>query len=103
MLRARRAQFDVLVQWAPVIAGALTDPGSAERQQLLERWDARLAAFAADTGLSTADRLDALATRAELQKLGDPNAPVSPALAEAIRTQRRRPTGTRTIASSARR
>ncbi len=81
-----RAQFDVLVQWAPVIAGALTDPGSAERQQLLERWDARLAAFAADTGLSTADRLDALATRAELQKLGDPNAPVSPALAEAIRT-----------------
>ena len=80
-----RAQFDVLVQWAPVIAGVLTDPGSAQRKDLIDRWDARLAAFAADTGLSTADRLDALATRAGLQKLLDPNKPVTPALSSAIR------------------
>jgi len=80
-----RAQFDILVQWAPVIAGALTDPHSTERQQLLERWDARLAAFAGDAGLSTADRLDALATRAALLKLADPNGPIPPALSDAIR------------------
>jgi thiol-disulfide isomerase/thioredoxin len=80
-----RAQFDVLVQWAPVIAGVLTDPGSAQRKELIDRWDARLAAFAADTGLSTADRLDALATRAGLQKLLDPSGPVTPALSSAIR------------------
>jgi thiol-disulfide isomerase/thioredoxin len=80
-----RAQFDVLVEWAPVIAGAVTDPGSAERKQLIDRWDTRLAAFSADTSLSTADRLDALATRAGLQKLLDPNGPVAPALSNAIR------------------
>jgi thioredoxin-like negative regulator of GroEL len=80
-----RAQFDVLVQWAAVIAGVLTDPGSTERKQLIDRWDGRLAAFALDTGLSTADRLDALAARAGLQKLLDPNAPVAPALGNAIR------------------
>jgi thioredoxin-like negative regulator of GroEL len=80
-----RAQFDLLVQWAPMIAGALTDPGSADRRQLVERWDARLAAFAADRTLSTADRLDALSSRAALQKLADPNSPVPPALADAVR------------------
>jgi thioredoxin-like negative regulator of GroEL len=80
-----RAQFDVLVDWAPVIAGALTDPGSTERKALIEHWDERLASFAVDNGLSTADRLDALGTRAELQKLADPGAPVAPALREAIR------------------
>jgi len=80
-----RAQLDLLVEWAPLIAGAVTDPGSAERKQLVDRWDARLAAFAADTDLSTADRLDALATRAGLQKLLDPNAPIAPALSDAIR------------------
>ncbi len=80
-----RAQFDVLVGWAALIAGASTDPGSAERKQLIERWDARLAAFAADTSLSTADRLDAMGTRAGLQKLADPNGPIAPALANAIR------------------
>ena len=80
-----RAPFDVLVQWAPVIAGVLTDPGSAERKQLIDRWDARLARFAADTGLSTTDRLDALATRAGLQKLLDPNGPVPQALSDAVR------------------
>ena len=80
-----RAQFDLLVQWAPVIAGALTDPHSTERAQLLERWDARLTAFAGDTGLSTADRLDALGTRAALPKLADPNARILPALSDAIR------------------
>jgi thiol-disulfide isomerase/thioredoxin len=80
-----RAQFDVLVESASVIAGALTDPGSTERKELIAHWDARLAAFARDTSLSTSDRLDALAARAELQKLADPNAPVSPSLGETIR------------------
>jgi len=81
-----RAQFDLLVEWAPMIVGAVTDPQSSERQQLVDRWDARLATFAADQEVSTADRLDALSTRAALQKLLDPNAPVTPALVEAIRS-----------------
>jgi len=80
-----RAQFDLLVEWAPLIAGAVTDPDSPERQQLVGRWDARLAAFAGDVGLSAAERLDALAARAQLQKLADPNAPVAPSLSDAIR------------------
>jgi len=80
-----RTQFDVLVESASVIAGAITDPGSIERKELIDRWETRLAAFAGDRSLSTADRLDALAARAELQKLGDPNDPIAPALAEAIR------------------
>jgi hypothetical protein len=80
-----RALFDLLEQWAPEIAGSLTDPGSKERKQLIDRWDARLAVFAADTGLSTADRLDALATRAGLQKLADPNEPIAQALRDTIR------------------
>ena len=85
-----RAAFDLLVQWAPIIAGSLTDPDSTARQQLIARWDARLAAFADDAGLSTADRLDALSARADLQKLADPNAPVAPALAQAIGTAAQR-------------
>jgi thiol-disulfide isomerase/thioredoxin len=80
-----RAQFDVLVESASVIAGALTDPGSSERTELIGHWDARLAALAADTSLSTSDRLDALAARAELQKLADPNGPAPASLREAIR------------------
>ena len=85
-----RAVFDLLVQWAPVMAGLLTDPDSTPREQLIARWDARLAAFAGDAGLSTADRLDALGARAELQKLADPNGPIAPALAEAIRSAAQR-------------
>jgi thiol-disulfide isomerase/thioredoxin len=81
-----RAQFDVLVESASVIAGAVTDPDSNERKDLIAHWDARLAAFARDSSLSTADRLDALAARAELQKLADANAVVAPSLSEAIRT-----------------
>ncbi|HEY4039248.1 MAG TPA: disulfide isomerase, partial [Burkholderiaceae bacterium] len=67
-------------------AGVITDPGSNERKDLIGHWDARLAALAGDASLSTADRLDALAARAELQKLADPNAAVTPSLSEAIRT-----------------
>jgi thiol-disulfide isomerase/thioredoxin len=81
-----RAQFDVLVEFATLIAGAITDPGSKERKELIEHWDTRLAAFARDTGLSTADRLDALAARAELLKLADANAPVASSLSDAIRS-----------------
>jgi thioredoxin-like negative regulator of GroEL len=80
-----RALFDVLVQWAPEIAGHLTDPGSPPRKDLVERWDARLAAFADDAGLSTADRLDALSTRVALRKLIDPNAVLPAPLADAVR------------------
>ncbi len=81
-----RSVFDLLAQYAPVIVGSLTDPDSAERTQLAARWDARLAALADDAGLSTADRLDALSARADLQKLADPNGPLPPALAESIRS-----------------
>ena len=80
-----RPLFDLLVDRAPQIAGFLTDPGSPARQQLIAHWDSRLAAFAGDTSLSTADRLDALSTRASLQKLLDPNATITPALVETIR------------------
>jgi thiol-disulfide isomerase/thioredoxin len=80
-----RAVFDVLVEFAPVIAGSLTDPGTPQRGDLIEHWDARLAAFAADATLATADRLDALGARAGLQRLANPNGPMPPPLAQAIR------------------
>jgi len=80
-----RALFDVLVQWAPEITGYLTDPGSMGRHDLIARWDSRLAGFAGDTGLATADRLDALSSRVALQRLLDANGPLAPALIEQIR------------------
>jgi len=80
-----RALFDILVQWAPEIAGYLTDPGTPARRDLVERWDSRLAAFAGDAGLSTADRLDALTSRASLAKLADANSLLEPALIDTIR------------------
>jgi thioredoxin-like negative regulator of GroEL len=79
-----RAVFDLLVDYAPQIVGWLTDPGSG-RAELAERWDARLAAFGADTTLATADRLDALAARAGLSRIVDPNQAIEPTLAQAIR------------------
>jgi len=82
-----RALFDLLVEWAPEITGLLTEPDSAARQQLVASWDARLAAFATDAGLAGADRLDALAARVALVRLGNPNASPAPALVAAIRSE----------------
>lgn len=79
-----RAVFDLLVEYAPQFVGLLSDPGSGQRAELAERWDARLAAFGADATLATADRLDALAARAALQRIVDPNQAIDPALAQAI-------------------
>jgi hypothetical protein len=82
-----RALFDLLVGWSPEIAGFLTDPGTPERRDLIALWDARLAAFAGDTSLSTADRLDALSSRVALSRLADANGKLPVDLVETIRTQ----------------
>lgn len=82
-----RAAFDVLVEWAPEITGSLTEPASEARRTLSAAWDGRLAAFAGDATLSTADRLDAQSARAALVRLDDPNAAMPAPLVEAIRAQ----------------
>ncbi len=85
-----RAQMDVLSNQAPEITRALSAPGSAERTELLARYDAALQRFARDAGLSRADRLTAQLARVQLARIDQPkNAPPSlpPALVAELREQ----------------
>lgn len=65
-----RANFDVLVNYGDQIVTALTAVGSAQRNALLAAWNGALDKFAADSTLSTGDRLSAVSTKVALAKLG---------------------------------
>ncbi len=66
----RRSNFDQLVNYAPDLLELLSASGSSERAGLLTSWNAALDQFAADTSLSTADRLSAIAGKVALAKVG---------------------------------
>jgi thioredoxin-related protein len=69
---AARAQMDVLTNYAPDIVRALTPPKGAERATLVEAYNTALKGLQADTTLSRADQLTALAARVELAKIDLP-------------------------------
>jgi thiol-disulfide isomerase/thioredoxin len=66
----RRSNFDQLVNYAPDLLELLSAAGSSERASLLASWNLALDQFAADTGLSNADRLSAIAAKVALAKVG---------------------------------
>jgi thioredoxin-related protein len=69
---AAHAHMDVLTNYAPDIVKALSAPRSAERATLVEAFNTALKALQADTTLSRADQLTALAARVELAKIDLP-------------------------------
>jgi len=69
---AARAHMDVLTNYAPDIVKALTAAKTPERATLVEAFLTTLKGLQADTTLSRADRLTALAARVELAKIDLP-------------------------------
>ena len=66
---AARAQMDVLANYATDITRALSAKGTPQRRELLDAFNAALKRFEADTTLSRADRLTALASRVDLARM----------------------------------
>jgi hypothetical protein len=69
---AARAHMDVLTNYAGDITKALSAPKTAERAALVEAYNTALKRLEADTTLSRADRVTALAARVELAKIDLP-------------------------------
>ncbi len=82
-----RDNFDVIVYYSSAISKAYTLPKSADRAKLNAAWNVALERLAADTSLSTADRLSAVDAQIALAKLDDPKAALSPALLQSVREQ----------------
>ena len=66
----RRSNLDQLVNYAPDLLELLSAAGSSERASLAASWNQALDEFAADVGLSVADRLSAIAGKVALAKVG---------------------------------
>ncbi len=64
-----RENFDLLVNYAANIVPVLSRPGSAERQGLLPAMNTALERLAADTTLSTSDRLSAVSAKVALVQM----------------------------------
>jgi thioredoxin-related protein len=79
-----REMFDLIVNAPDKQIAALTDTKSSERKTLATAWDKVLATLAADAGLSTTDRLDALDGRVAIAHLATPDK-LPPALVETLR------------------
>ncbi len=69
---AARAQMDVLANYATDITRALSAKGTPQRAELLGAFEVALKRFEADTTLSRADRLTALASRVDLARMDAP-------------------------------
>lgn len=83
-----RETFDILVEHPVEITTLLTERGTPARRDLAKQWDVALARLAADTSLSTTDRLSALDGRVGLARLDTPKpAPLAPALLDDVRRQ----------------
>ena len=87
MLRDRRLArelFDLLAGYASQIVGHVTLADTDQRSELTAAWTVALDRLIADSSLSTADRLGALAAKINLAKLGaPPDAPAESLQAEA--------------------
>ncbi len=69
---AARAHMDVLANYATDITRALSAKGTRQRAELLAAFEVALKRFEADTTLSRADRLTALAARVDLARMDAP-------------------------------
>jgi thioredoxin-related protein len=67
-----RAHMDVLANYATDITRALSAKGTPQRAELLAAFELALQRFEADTTLSRADRLTALASRVDLARMDAP-------------------------------
>ena len=69
---AARAHMDVLANYATDITRTLSAKASPQRTELLDAFNVALKRFEADTTLSRADRLTALASRVDLARMDAP-------------------------------
>jgi hypothetical protein len=67
--KAARAHMDMLANYATDITRALSAKGTPQRAELLSAFEVALKRFEADTTLSRADRLTALASRVALARM----------------------------------
>jgi thiol-disulfide isomerase/thioredoxin len=83
-----RANADNLLYGSKTVVGLLSAPGTPERKELTVAWGEALDRLAADPGaaLSAPETLNLLRARVLLAKLDAPDAPLSPALIDGIRT-----------------
>ena len=82
-----RENFDLIVYYADNLVGYVTLPGSAARGTLIDSWNATLERLSGDAGISTADRLAAVAGRVALAKLDAPKQPLPDPLLQSVRDQ----------------
>ena len=81
---ASRTYMDVLTNSARDIVTVLAPTPGAERQKLVESFDAALVRLQADATLSRGDRLDALFARVDLARLDQPKDALHPKLPPAL-------------------
>lgn len=79
-----RLHMDVLTNSAADIVKALSDDGSAERAPLVASLEAALRRLQADATLSRGDRLQALISRIDLARLGQPKEAMQVQIPEAL-------------------
>lgn len=83
-----RANFDVLVDYAPDVVRYLSAAGTPQRTQFVAQWDGALKTLSADASLSTTDRLAALGSRIAIARLdAAPGAALPKALVDTVRSQ----------------
>lgn len=74
-----REQMDLVTNYARELVGALSQPGTPQRVQLVAAWDQAARRLQADATLSRTDRLGALYARVALARLDDADdAPAAP-------------------------
>jgi thioredoxin-related protein len=74
-----REQMDLVTNYAKELVGALSQPGTPQRLQLVAAWDQAARRLQADPTLSRTDRLGALYARVALARLDDADdAPAAP-------------------------
>ena len=82
-----RENFDTLTEYAGAIAASVTAPKSPERARLIASWSGALAQLVADTSLSTADRLTAVAGEVALARLDFKDGPLPAPLLRTLRDE----------------
>ena len=82
-----RENFDLLVYYPREVTDLVTLPKSPERARVVAGWNAALERLAADTSLSTTDRLSVVDAEVALARLEAPNATLPAALLKSVREQ----------------
>lgn len=83
--KATRDNMDVLLGAGAGLTEMVSDAASPLRQQLMAAWDAALPILMADTSLSKADRVAAMAAQVDLARLASPKGPLPAELVAKLR------------------